>query len=237
MVIVMPMAGRGSRFAGSGYQRPKPLIEVKGKPMFVWATNSLQGIDYEQLVLISLQEHEENYGVKNLVKKYLGEKVEMVLLPDITEGQLVTVLAAKPFINKNTDVLVVSSDTVVVSDLGNDIRNKNPDCQGLISVANMPGNRWSFARTDDKGKVLEVTEKIRISDHASTGLYYFANGKQLVSIAETMIAEQEKTRGEYYVIPVYQKLIENGGLVGISVASAMWDLGTPEALQLFLDKN
>ncbi|MBC8111702.1 MAG: glycosyl transferase family 2, partial [Verrucomicrobia bacterium] len=145
--------------------------------------------------------------------------------------------AAKPFINQDTDVLVVSSDTIVESGLGNDIRNRILDCQGLISVADMPGDRWSFARTDEKGKVLEVTEKIRISNHASTGLYYFANGKQLVNIAEAMIAKQEKTRGEYYVIPVYQKMIENGGLVGISVASAMWDLGTPEALQLFLDKN
>ncbi|MBC8110946.1 MAG: NTP transferase domain-containing protein, partial [Verrucomicrobia bacterium] len=102
MVVVMPMAGRGSRFAGSGYQRPKPLIEVKGKPMFVWAINSLQDIDYEQIVIVSLQEHEESFGVKDLVKKYLGEKVEIVLLPDITEGQLVTVLAAKPFINQDT---------------------------------------------------------------------------------------------------------------------------------------
>jgi hypothetical protein len=48
-----------------------------------------------------------------------------------------------------------------------------------------------------------------------------------------MIRNGEKTRGEYYVIPVYQKLIDQGQRVDISVASAMWDMGNPEALALY----
>ena len=31
--IVIPMAGRGSRFADAGYQLPKPLIDVCGRLM------------------------------------------------------------------------------------------------------------------------------------------------------------------------------------------------------------
>ena len=31
--IVIPMAGRGSRFQTQGYQLPKPLIPIHGKPM------------------------------------------------------------------------------------------------------------------------------------------------------------------------------------------------------------
>jgi len=30
---LIPMAGEGSRFAKEGYQFPKPLIDVNGKPM------------------------------------------------------------------------------------------------------------------------------------------------------------------------------------------------------------
>lgn len=33
MKVLIPMAGAGSRFAKAGYTFPKPLIEVKGKPM------------------------------------------------------------------------------------------------------------------------------------------------------------------------------------------------------------
>ena len=237
MIVVMPMAGRGSRFEGSGYQRPKPLIEVQGKPMFSWAMNSLQGVDYEQLVIVSLQEHEDHYGVRELAQEYAGKNTEVILLPSITEGQLVTVLAARAFIRGNEDVLVIASDTIVVSEIGRHIREKSADCQGLISVADMPGDRWSFAGTDATGRVTAVTEKVRISDHASTGLYYFANGSRLIELADGMITRQEKTRGEYYVIPVYQKYIDKGAFIGISQATEMWDLGTPDALRLFLERK
>ena len=31
--LIMPMAGEGSRFVEAGYTVPKPVIDVKGKPM------------------------------------------------------------------------------------------------------------------------------------------------------------------------------------------------------------
>ena len=34
--IVIPMAGRGSRFANQGYVQPKPLIDVGGKVSRCW---------------------------------------------------------------------------------------------------------------------------------------------------------------------------------------------------------
>ena len=35
---IMPMAGYGSRFKNMGYDVPKPLIEIYGKPFFYWST-------------------------------------------------------------------------------------------------------------------------------------------------------------------------------------------------------
>ena len=33
---IMPMPGYGSRFKNMGYDVPKPLIEIYGKPFFYW---------------------------------------------------------------------------------------------------------------------------------------------------------------------------------------------------------
>lgn len=236
MKVVVPMAGRGSRFAAQGLNMPKPLIEVNGRPMVAWALDSLINVDYSHLIFVALQEHETAYRVTQILKNLFGRQTEVILIPDVTEGQLCTVLAAKEWINTDEDVLVTSSDTYCVSPLGHDIACHLPECRGIISVANLPGERWSFARIDHHGRVVEVAEKIRISDHASTGLYYFSNGREFVSIAEEMISKQEKTRGEYYVIPVYQKYIERGWRVEISIADEMWDMGTPDALELFKQK-
>ena len=237
MIIVLPMAGRGSRFEGHGYERPKPLILVNGVPMFITSLASIEGILYSELVIVALKEHEELYGISKYLSEYKIERTRLVLIDEVTQGQLCTVLAASDFINKNEDVLIIGSDTIVDSEIGADIQNKTSDCKGLISVADMPGDRWSFASTDANGKVIEVAEKVRISSHASTGMYYFSNGTEFVSFSNEMITNKETTKGEYYVIPVYQKMITKGDFIGISKAKAMWDLGTPDSLKEFLKEE
>lgn len=234
MNVVIPMAGRGSRFARHGITTPKPLILVAGRPMIAWAIESVRHIPASRWIFVALKEHEERYGVTTILHS-LGDAcpVEVILLDDVTEGQLCTILAAREWIDTDEDILIASADTYVVSNLARDIANRSSACRGIISVANMPGDRWSFARTDASGRVIEVAEKVRISDYASTGLYYFTNGREFLSAADEIISNQEKTQGEYYVIPVYKKYIQRSCWVGISAAEAMWDMGTPDALQAF----
>ncbi len=234
MIIVLPMAGRGSRFEGHGYQRPKPLILVNGVPMFVKSLASIKGVPHSKLVIVALKEHEDAFGIRHYIQEYGIANTELVLIEEVTQGQLCTVLAAREFIDKEEDILIIGSDTIVDSSIGRDIQHKDSQCKGLISVADMPGDRWSFAAVDTQGKVYQVAEKQRISSHASTGMYYFSNGREFVSYSDEMISNKETTKGEYYVIPVYQKMIAKGELVGISQANAMWDLGTPDALNDYL---
>ena len=231
MKVIVPMAGRGSRFKNVGEMTPKPLIPVLGKPMLYWALKSIDGIEYSQLVFIALKEHEVNFGLKTLLHELYGNNVTLILIDEVTEGQLCTVLAAEEHLNSSEDLLITSSDTFVKSKIGDHISRKADDCAGLISVADLPGNRWSFAKVDDTGRVVEVAEKRRISNYASTGLYYFANGYDFLTEAKRIIENKEKTQGEYYVIPVYQKLIERGLKIEISLADEVYDMGTPESLR------
>jgi len=234
MKIIMCMAGRGSRFHGSGYQRPKPLIEVLGEPMFLQAVRSIENMVYSQIIFIALAEHQQMFDMRSKIQTRFQSKGTLILIPEVTAGQLCTVLMAKELINSEESVLIISSDTIVQSTLRTDIENMEINCEGLISVANMPGDRWSFAKTDETGKVVEVAEKHRISDNASTGLYYFSNGKKFVQRAEKLIADQKTTKGEYFIMPLYQQYINAGEYIGISVAAQMWDLGTPDSLTHFL---
>ncbi|MDB4916569.1 MAG: nucleotidyltransferase [Gemmatimonadetes bacterium] len=235
MNVVVPMAGRGSRFADRGVETPKPLIEVHGRPMIAWALDGIRDIlaSASRVIFVALREHDGRFALASMLPALGGPNSQVVFIDAVTEGQLCTVLAADEHLDMGSDLLVASCDTYVVSPLARDIAARTPDCHGIISVADLPGDRWSFARTDDAGRVVEVAEKVRISNHASTGLYYFSSARELVDIAHGMIARQEKTRGEYYVIPVYEKLIAQGHRVDISVASEMHDMGTPEAMHAF----
>ncbi len=233
MNVVLPMAGRGSRLAGSAYAVPKPLIPIAGRPMVAWALESIKGIPHSRLIVVALAEHERRFALSGVLTSLLDKEPRFVWLDDVAPGQLCSVLAAQDEIEPNTDLLVISADTYVRSDLGEHIAERDSDCHGIISTARMPGTRWSFARTDDRGHVVEVAEKVRISDHASTGLYYFSSAREFLDVAHAIVAAGETTRGEYYVIPVYQKYIERGWKVAISEASEMWDMGTPDALERF----
>jgi NDP-sugar pyrophosphorylase family protein len=227
------MAGRGSRFADVGVTLPKPLVPVAGKPMISWALKSLETLCFSEIIFITLEQHKIDYSIDQTLEKICKWPHRVVFIDKVTEGQLCTVLAANKYLNTDEDILISSSDTYVRSNLHLDISNKPADCHGIISVADLPGNRWSFARTDNEGKVIEVAEKVRISDNASTGLYYFSNGYEFIDEAEKMIRNQEKTRGEYYVIPLYQKYIQRGYQIRLSLASEVWDMGNPEALSAF----
>ncbi len=233
MKILVPMAGRGSRYANRGFETPKPLIEIAGRPMLLWALDSLAEIACSEIIFVLLAEHEAQYKVTDLVRANTTVKTTFVTIPEVTQGQLCTILAAQQYIDTEEDVLIVASDTFIKSDLGNDILHKTSDCAGIISVINLPGEQWSFAKTDAAGRVVAVAEKVRISDHASNGLYYFSKGADLVKYGQEMIRRDERTRGEFYVIPVYQKMIDDGKTIVLSQAAEMWDMGTPEAKTAF----
>ena len=232
----MPMAGRGSRFSNKGYTTPKPLIEVAGKPMYEWALQSLNGLEVRLLIVITLKELENKFGISYRLSQVWNGQFQLISIDDVTEGQLCTVLAAEKLINVDEDILIISSDTLVVSEISKDIQNNTKGLNGLISVMNLPGEQWSFAKTNDKGIVTEVAEKMRISDHASTGMYYFSNGKEFTEFGKKMILENKRTKGEFYVIPVYNELIAHNKMIGITIAKEMWDMGTPEAKEIFEKK-
>ena len=56
--LVMPMAGRGSRFFENGFVMPKPLIEINDRPFFYWATQSIvKFVDCADITFVVLEEH------------------------------------------------------------------------------------------------------------------------------------------------------------------------------------
>ena len=247
--IILTMAGIGSRFGGSRFVDarggpPKLLIDVAGRPMVWWALRSLAGVAISRLVFVVLDEHEEKYRLSEQLPAiaascfkdagHAPSPVEVVVQKGLVPGQLRSALEARAFITADEPVLIAGADTLVVSNIGHRIDTCDPDCRGLISVANLPGDRWSFARVNEAGAVVDVAEKRRISDHASTGLYWFACGAEFLGAANASIRSGPSHGCEHYVMPAYTELIKSGLKVELVPAAQVWDMGMPEALEVFL---
>ncbi|MBA3538038.1 MAG: glycosyltransferase family 2 protein [Deltaproteobacteria bacterium] len=234
MNIVMPMAGRGSRFAEVGFALPKPLIDVRGRPMYAWAMDSLPLGLAKRVIFICLAEHLRDRALADDIRtRYAAFDPVIVALDHVTEGQACTVLEARTWIDTAEPLVIYNADTFCKTGLEERLRTISPDIAGLLSVFEAPGDKWSFARTDGSDRVVETAEKRRISEWATTGLYHFTRGSDFVQHADAMIAANERERGEFYVAPVYNRLIAAGGDVRIDIADEVWVLGTPEDLADF----
>lgn len=236
--IVIPMAGRGSRFAKAGYENPKPLIDVKGKPMIQVVIENLKPAQDHKFIFICQNEHVEAYGLTDLLGG-LAPGCEIVGIDGVTDGAACTVLMAKDYIDNDDPIMIANSDQYVdisIDDYLAEVDSRNLD--GLIMTMKADDKKWSFAKVDNDGFVTEVKEKVVISNDATVGIYNFSKGKSFVEHAEAMIEAKELQNGEYYVAPVYNRLITKGLKIGIydigSEADGMYGLGIPADLDLFL---
>lgn len=233
MNIVMPMAGRGSRFSQIGIATPKPLIPVRGKPMYAWATEGLPLAQAKRLIFICLDEHLSDRALADDIQsRYAAHHPIIVALDHVTEGQACTVLTAREWIALDEPLLIFNADTYCPTTLGGALARLGP-VDGVLDVFRAEGDRWSFARVDEQFRVLETAEKRRISEWATTGLYYFRQGSDFVRHAEAMIAANERSNNEFYVAPVYNRMIAAGADVRANPVPQVWVLGTPEDLARF----
>lgn len=237
--IVIPMAGRGSRFADQGYELPKPLIDVAGKPMIHRVIENLNPEMEHRFLFLVLKEHIETYGIDKKLKSWAGANSECVVVDQVTEGAACTVLLAKQFLSENNDMMIANSDQIIdvsITDYINWTRSENLD--GSIMVFEDSDPKWSFAKLDDNGYVVEVAEKVPISDLATVGIYYFKPGSDFVKFASQMIEKNIRVNSEFYVCPVYNELIADCKRIKTWKIdkAAMHGVGTPDDLDIYLEK-
>lgn len=235
MNIVIAMAGRGSRFTESGETTPKPLINVFGDPMFVWALKSIPLHLAKRLIFLCLQEHLDEWSLEHEIRsRYAPYNPLVIPVSQVTEGQACTILLAQEYINNQEGLIVYNADTFFSSSLEDKLKDMDPETMGIISVFEATEERWSFAKVNKDGHVVEVAEKKPISKWATAGMYYFRHGCDFVSATNGMIRQDLRVNGEFYVGPLYNILVRDGKKVIIDIIDEMWCLGTPEELRYFL---
>ena len=232
MNVLIPMAGAGSRFEKAGYTFPKPLIDVRGKPMIQWVVDNLN-VEAKYIFIVQ-QSHFEKYNLKETLSNFCPNN-EIIQIDGITEGAACTTLLAKQYIDKDEPLIIANSDQFVEWDSDEFIYSCNAgDLDANILTFNSTHPKWSYAKLNDLGFVTEVAEKKPISDLATVGIYYWRKGSDYVKYAEQMIDKNIRVNSEFYVCPVFNEAIQDNKKVRTHNIDKMWGLGTPEDLEHFL---
>jgi len=237
--IVVPMAGRGSRFAKEGFTDPKPLIELSDKRMIQVVINNLKPNVPHRFIFICQQEHVQQYKLDVLLNKW-APGCEVVAIDGITEGAACTVLCAEKLINNDEPLMIANSDQWVDVDINSYLNLMDEDnLDGLIMTMKATDPKWSYVELDNGKQVIRVVEKVVVSDEATVGIYNYKKGSTFCKYAKVMLDRNERSNGEFYVAPVYTYMYENeSAKIGIynvgEEANGMYGLGIPSDLNLFL---
>jgi UDP-N-acetylglucosamine diphosphorylase / glucose-1-phosphate thymidylyltransferase / UDP-N-acetylgalactosamine diphosphorylase / glucosamine-1-phosphate N-acetyltransferase / galactosamine-1-phosphate N-acetyltransferase len=235
--IVIPMAGAGSRFSQAGFQKPKPFIDVKGKPMIV---RVLENLAYPQAryILIARKEHMD---AETALVHQIERDFNAIFIPidKLTEGTACTILYARRYINNELPILIANSDQIVDMSIANfieDCQRRQLDGSIVTFVDEKRDPKWSFAKVNEDQLVTEVQEKKSISEFATAGIYLYKQGLDFVNSAVDMFIECDKVNNEYYTCPTYNYAIKAGKKIGIYniEMKQMHGIGTPHDLDAYL---
>lgn len=234
--IVIPMAGRGSRFANAGYKMPKPLIDVHGHYMIECVTENIKPNCNHKFIYLCLEDHLQKYDLESKLKS-ISPNCEVVSVDKVTEGAACTVLLAEKFIDNDEPLMIANSDQYVDININNYLASGN-DFDGLIMTMFADDNKWSFIKYDSNKLVTMVREKEVISNEATVGIYNFKRGSDFVKYAHRMIAMNLRVNNEFYVAPVYNLMIDDNKRITFHnigrLDDGMYGLGVPEDLNKFL---
>ena len=233
--VLIPMAGAGSRFAQAGYTFPKPLIEIKKKPMIQIVIENLN-LDANYIFVVQ-HEHRVKYNLDTLLN-LITPDCKIIETQGVTEGAACTALLASEFIDNDAPLFFANSDQFVDWNSNEFMYKMNEsEADGGIVIFEATHPKWSFAEIDDNNFVVRVAEKNPISKNATVGFYYWKKGSDFVKYANQMISKNIRVNNEFYVCPVYNEAIEDGKKIISFEVNNMWGLGTPEDLELFLKES
>ncbi|KAJ9432541.1 hypothetical protein SAMN05518863_104443 [Candidatus Pantoea symbiotica] len=238
-MIVFPMVGMSSRFFKDGYLKPKYMLEAHSKNVFHWVVKSFldssEKLNEKLLFVIKKDYYDTEMFINDYFSSISFNNYECVILDEMTSGQAETVyLGLMNSTAKHDEPLTIFNiDTIRTKPFVRPLGKS----QNYLEVFTGEGEHWSFAATDSNGKVIKVSEKERISEYCSDGLYNFDKVSTFLDVYKNTESDNSFiVNNEKYVAPLYNKLISSDAYVAIDIIE-MDDLifcGVPQEYEAFL---
>ena len=233
MKVIIPLAGFGARLRPHTFTKPKPLINVAGKPVLAHILDSLAGLDVDEMVFIvghlgdQIQAYvSENY---NFHARYVEQKE--------LKGQAHALYLAREYLTG--PILIVFVDTIFEADL----LHLPTDYDGVLYVKEVPDPRRFGVAVIKDGAIARLVEKPTepVSNLAVIGVYYIRQGERLLAAIEELLRRDIKTKGEYFLADALQLMIDGGAKFKAVTLDVWEDCGKPETVlqtnRYLLDKT
>ena len=223
MIIVVPMAGLGTRFMDGTQTKQKPLIKFRDKSLLEYALRSLPINQASEIIFVIRKEQAEEELITLIQTLCKGVKYRIVTLDAVTKGQAETVLFGIEGSDYREPILIHNCDTALISEW-----NFETDAAGLFYAFRSSLASYSYARVDSFRNILEIAEKRVISNFASSGTYWIDSVSTYQKYFEKL--KNAPQTSELYVSQLMQSMLESSLQIGLVECDNVIPLGTPQDL-------
>lgn len=234
------MSGQGSRFQKAGYNVPKPLIKVEGKPIIEHVLDMFKGVD--DVIFICNEEHLKTTPMEAVLRSLRPEATILPIAPHKL-GPVHAVNQAHDLIKDDEDVMISYCDFTQTWDFEafkRDIETQKP--AGAVPAYTgfhphlLKCNLYAGIVVNENGRMLQIKEKHCFTErpqdsHHSSGAYYFGSGKILKHYIKDLLDSGETLNGEYYVSMIYPRMLRDSREVLVPEVTKFMQWGTPEDLE------
>lgn len=241
--IVIPMSGFGERFRKAGYDVPKPLVMVDGKPIIAHVLDMFPG--EKDVYFICNKEHLENplYQMEGILHKYAPEGH----ICGIEPHKLGPVYAVSKIFHKldpKMPTIVNYCDfTCQWNWQAFQLFAGDTKCDGAVICYTgfhphmLDCCNYAYVKIVEENRIVAIQEKQPYTDkpmqeYASSGTYYFRSAALMQeAFEETLSREDLLLKSEYYASLAYRPLLEQGKDIRVFTLNKFCQWGTPEDLQ------
>lgn len=238
--LIIPMSGIGKRFIDAGYETPKPLIEVDGKPMIEHVINLFPGVT--DITFIVNENHLQNTNMREILIR-ISPNCKIVSVGfEKCKGPVDTVNKVIDVIDDNKEIIISYCDYGTYWNFQEFLEStKNYDgsipCYKGFHPHMLGSDNYAFCK-EQNNELIQIKEKEpftnnKMNEFASNGTYYFKKGRYIKKYFKELVDLNINVNGEFYVSLVYNLLIRDGLKINIFEIENMLQWGTPYDLEIY----
>tara|TARA_Y100000310_G_C20583382_1_gene764135 strand:+ start:71 stop:826 length:756 start_codon:yes stop_codon:yes gene_type:complete len=242
MNIVVPIVGGGT-VVNKGVRRPRYLIDVGGKPLFLRAVEGT--LKYDRIYFVVKPSDYEKYPISDYINYHTTKygRPRVVLASRSVKGPLDAVLCAHSYIDNDDPLLILDPDHIADCDFGalKVFANDN-NSTGVVGVTKniMSGTSTFYASLlGNTNDVSSCDINYITSDYSSkcvpvAGIYYWQYGFQFIHYAKHMIRKGHSYEGRFHLAPAFNEAVMDNHKLNAFVVKQSWFIQRSSHVKTFL---
>ena len=205
MKVMFLMGGANIQLNKEDY--PLYLTEINEQLILERQLHACLSLEPTQFLFCIKIDELKRFRVQDIIAQIVPNAV-IIPIHSQTKGAVCTALLGTEHIDNEEELLLLAVDDFIDDDVKGiiDYFRRNQCAAGVVSFTSVHP-RYSFAKLDDTGTVVEVSEKRPISKNALVSFYYFRSGRDFVSCAMNVIRKDNPVENAFYISQTLNEMI------------------------------